>query len=94
MGARRMNPNHAPLTTAVFDDLIAALGEIRDGYLASPERFSHPLDIIEGYRYVGQLLGIASELFFEADPEHPRFAPIISRGTGMRARRPRPSIGC
>tara|TARA_B110000503_G_scaffold34839_1_gene56819 strand:+ start:20039 stop:21184 length:1146 start_codon:yes stop_codon:yes gene_type:complete len=70
--------NLAPRTTEVFDDLIAALGEIRDGYINSSARFNQPLDVVEGYRYVGQLLSIASELFFEADPEHPRFAAIVS----------------
>lgn len=70
--------NRAPLSTAVFDDLIAALQEIRDGYVLSEDRFTDPLDVVEGYRYVGQLLSAASELFMEADPEHPRFAPIVS----------------
>ncbi len=70
--------NRAPLSTAVFDDLIAALQEIRDGYVLSEERFTDPLDVVEGYRYVGQLLSCASELFFEADPDHPRFASIAS----------------
>ena len=58
----------APQTTAVFDELIAALGEIRDGYVLNAERFTDPLDVVEGYRYVGQLLSAASELFLEADP--------------------------
>ena len=68
----------APKTTAVFDDLIAALSEIRDGYVLSEERFGDPLDVVEGYRYVGQLLSAASELFFEQDPAHPRLASIVS----------------
>ena len=83
-----MSPNHAPRTTAVFDDLIAALGEIRDGYVDSPDRFTHPLDVVEGYRYVGQLLSIASELFFEADPERPRFASIVSPARKLQGDNP------
>lgn len=83
-----MNSNHAPKTTAVFDDLIAALEEIRDGYVNSPERFSRALDVVEGYRYVGQLLSIASELFFEADPEHPRFASIVSPARKLQGDNP------
>ena len=70
--------NQAPKSTAAFDELLAALQEIRDGYVLSEERFSDPLDVVEGYRYVGQLLSAASELFFEADPDHPRLAPIVS----------------
>ncbi len=83
-----MSSNHAPKTTAVFDDLIAALGEIRDGYVNSPERFSNPLDVVEGFRYVGQLLSIASELFFEADPERPRFAGIVSPARKLQGDNP------
>jgi hypothetical protein len=70
--------NQAPRTTEVFDDLIAALQEIRDGYVLSEERFTAPIDIVEGYRYVGQVLSMASELFIESDPEHPRFVSIVS----------------
>ena len=70
--------NRAPLTTAVFDDLIAALTEIRDGYALSEDRFTDPVDVVEGFRYVAQVLSAASELFFESDPQHPRFAPIVS----------------
>jgi hypothetical protein len=70
--------NHAPKSTAVFDDLIATITEIRDGYVLDTERFSEPLDVVEGYRYVGQVLSAASELFFEGDPDHPRMAPIVS----------------
>jgi hypothetical protein len=70
--------NRAPNSTAAFDDLIAALAEIRDGYVLNEERFTDPLDVVEGYRYVGQLLSGASELFFEVDPGHPRFASIVS----------------
>ena len=71
-----MNP--APKSTAAFDDLIAALTDIRDNYALSEERFTDPLDVVEAYRYVGQLLSAASELFLEADPDHPRFASIVS----------------
>lgn len=73
-----MAEDSAPRSNQVFDDLIALLGEIRDDYIQNPERFTTPLDVVEGYRYVGQLLSTASELFFEADPERPRFASIVS----------------
>ncbi len=83
-----MTSRHAPRTAAAFDDLIAALVEIRDGYLESEARFQHPLDVVEGYRYVGQLLSIASELYFEADPEHPRFASIVSPARKLQGDNP------
>lgn len=65
-------------STAAFDELVTALQEIRDGYVRAPERFTDPLDVVEGYRVVGQLLSATSELFFEADADHPRFASIVS----------------
>jgi len=80
--------NRAPKTTAAFDELIVALGEIRDGYVLSEERFSDPLDVVEGYRAVGQYLSAASELFFEADPDHPRFASIVSPARKLQGDNP------
>ena len=79
---------HAPRSAAVFDDLIAALAEIRDGYVESADRFARPIDVLEGYRYVGQLLSAASELFFEADPEHPRFVSIVSPARKLQGDNP------
>jgi len=73
-----MAASRAPQTTRVFDDLIGLLTEIRDGYANDAKRFDDPLDVVEAYRYVGQLLSVASELFYEADPERPRFASIVS----------------
>jgi hypothetical protein len=67
-------------TTAAFDELIAALGEVRDAYVRSPERFPDELDVVEGFRYVTHLLSEASELFVEADPERPRFSSIVTPG--------------
>jgi hypothetical protein len=67
----------APETTAAFDELIALLGEVRDNYVRSAERFGDELDVVEGYRYVLQLLSEGSELFAEADTERPRFSSIV-----------------
>jgi hypothetical protein len=80
--------NQAPKTTAAFDELIAALQLIRDGYVLNDERFTDPLDVVEGYRYVGQLLSAASEFFFEADPDHPRFASIVSPARKLQGDNP------
>ncbi len=80
--------HHAPLATAVFDELIASLGEIRDNYVGSAARFQDPLDVAEAYRYVMQVLSAASELFVEGDPDHPRFAPIVSPARKMQGDNP------
>ena len=80
--------NQAPKSTAAFDELIAALVEIRDNYVLSEERFTDPLDVVEAYRYVGQLLSATSELFFEADPDRPRFASIVSPARKLQGDNP------
>ncbi len=80
--------NQAPKTTAAFDELIALLQLIRDDYVLNGERFTDPQDVVEGYRYVGQLLSAASELFFEADPEHPRLASIVSPARKLQGDNP------
>jgi hypothetical protein len=54
------------------------LGEIRDGYVLDAKRFTDDLEVLEGLRYVTQLLSEASELLVEADPERPRFSSIVS----------------
>ncbi|MCH2173449.1 DUF1214 domain-containing protein [Myxococcota bacterium] len=81
-------PSSAPKSTQVFDNLIATLQEIRDHYVNDPQRFSDPLDVVEGYRYVGQLLSAASEMFYEADPERPRFASVISPARKLQGDNP------
>jgi len=78
----------APQSTAAFDELIAALVEIRDGYVQSAERFTEPLDVVEAYRYVGQLLSAASELFFESDAAHPRLASMVSPARKLQGDNP------
>ena len=80
--------NQAPKTTAAFDELIATLQSIRDGYVLSEERFTDPLDVVEGYRYVGQILSATSEFFFEGDPDHPRLASIVSPARKLQGDNP------
>jgi hypothetical protein len=80
--------NLAPATTAAFDDLLTALAEIRDGYVLSTDRFKDPLDVVEGYRYVGQALSALSELFLEGDPDHPRLAVIANPARKLQGDNP------
>jgi len=73
---------------AAFDDLILALTEIRDGYINDRARWTEPVEIAEAYRYVGQVLSAASELFWEGDPDHPRFASIVSPARKLQGDNP------
>jgi hypothetical protein len=69
---------NAPETTKAFDELIELLGTVRDEYVLSAARFTDELDVVEGFRYVTQLLSEGFELLAEADPERPRFSNIVS----------------
>jgi hypothetical protein len=68
----------APGSTAAFDELITLLGDVRDRYVLAADRFDSPLEVVEGFRYVMELLSEASELLVEGDPERPRFSSIVS----------------
>jgi len=80
--------NRAPKATEAFDELIAALQEIRDGYVLNEDRFTDDLDVVEGYRYVTQVLSGASEFFVEGDADHPRLASIVSPARKLQGDNP------
>ena len=68
----------APETTKAFNELIDLLGEVRDRYALSPERFSEDIDVVEAFRYVTHLLSEATELLAEGDADRPRLSSIVS----------------
>lgn len=83
-----MSDNHIPRSLAQLDDLIAALSEIRDGYVLDDDRWVEPLEQVESVRYVGQMLSAMSELYWEAQPEHPRFVSIVDPGRKLQGDNP------
>ena len=83
-----MSDNPTPQATAAFDDLITALTEIRDGYILDSARWAEPLEQVEAFRYVGQMLSAVSELYWEANPEHPRFVGIVDPGRKLQGDNP------
>ncbi len=80
--------NRAPKTTEAFDELIALLAEIRDGYVLNEERFTEDIDVVEGYRYVTEVLSGMSEFFVEGDPDHPRMALIVNPARKLQGDNP------
>ena len=78
----------APKTTEAFDELITLLGEIRDGYVLDEERFTDDLDVVEGYRYVTEVLSGMSEFFVEGDADHPRMASIVNPARKLQGDNP------
>lgn len=61
-----------------FDELIDALVDARDGYVLSEARGHDETEVLEGLRYVLQVLSEVDELIVEGDPERPRFSSIVS----------------
>lgn len=80
--------NQAPKSTEALDELIAALQEIRDGYVLNEERFTDPLDVVEGFRYVTEVMAGAAELFMESDPEHPQMRSIVTPARKLQGDNP------
>jgi hypothetical protein len=77
-----------PQSTAQLDALIAALREIRDGYVLDADRWVEPLEQVEAVRYVGQMLSAMSEMYWEARPGHPRFVSIVDPGRKLQGDNP------
>src|SRR5690242_21006522 len=63
---------------AAFDELVDALVDARDGYVLSEARGHDETEVLEGLRYVLQVLSEVDELIVEGDPERPRFSSIVS----------------
>jgi hypothetical protein len=80
--------NRAPKSTEAFDELIAALTEIRDGYVLNEERFTEDLDVVEGFRYVTEVMSGMSEFFVEGDADHPRMALIVNPARKLQGDNP------
>ena len=80
--------SRTPRSLAALDSLIATLTEIRDGYVCSEERWTEPVEQVEAVRYVGQMLSAMSEMYWEADPLHPRFVSIVDPGRKLQGDNP------
>jgi hypothetical protein len=65
-------------SVAAFDELIDALVEVRTRYVLGEDRRFDEAEVLEGLRYVLQLVSEVDELIVEGDPERPRFSAIVS----------------
>ncbi len=80
-----------PAAAAVFDDLITALTEIRDGYVLDERRWTDPTEIAEAFRYVGPgALGLIGAVLGRATPtihaSCPSSRPPANCGATIRMR--------
>lgn len=83
-----MSDNPTPQATSALDDLITALAEIRDGYILDSDRWTEPVEQVEAFRYVGQVLSAMSDLYWEAQPNHPRLVGVVDRGRKLQGDNP------
>src|SRR4051812_33597500 len=67
-----------PRSLVAFDGLIDALVEARNSYVLGEDRRFDETEVLEGLRYVLQLVSEVDELLVEGDPERPRFSSIVS----------------
>jgi len=66
----------APLTSAVFRDLIAELGHL-EGRLARPDVPLDEFGVLEGYRWIFSMLAVGLDAHVWADTGRPRFVDIV-----------------
>jgi hypothetical protein len=65
-------------TTAAFHELLDVL---RDGdrvFLEGPRAVADQVSVLEGYRWLTEVLGVALDCYLHADPAHPEFVKLVS----------------
>jgi hypothetical protein len=70
-------PDSTYETTAAFHEL---LDFIRDGdhlFLEGPRAATDDVSVLEGYRWLPQILAVALQCYVWADPAHPQIVPIV-----------------
>lgn len=67
-----------PLSRAAFQQLLQALGQIERDWLSPAWGITSVADVAEGYRALLHFLDVAIRLYFEGDPDHPDFQPIVT----------------
>lgn len=67
-----------PLSRAAFQQLLQTLGQIERDWLSPAWGITQVNDIAEGYRALLHFLDVGIRLYFEGDPDHPDFQPIVT----------------
>jgi hypothetical protein len=68
----------APQSRRAMAELLALLAEIEQRMFGPEWRVQTAQDVVDGQRLVWNLLAAATDLYLEADPERPSFAPMVS----------------
>ena len=65
-------------TTAVFRELLDVLRDADGLFLTGPRAVRDETAVMEGYRWLTEVLSVALDCYVWADPAHPRFVEIVS----------------
>jgi hypothetical protein len=67
-----------PRSREAFRELLELLGEAQRRMFSAEWGVRTPQEVVDGHRLLLHLAAAATDLYFEADPERPHFAPIVS----------------
>src|ERR1700730_8734911 len=70
------SPTSAPLTAAVFHDLVDELRAL-ESRLSLPDLPLDELSVLEGYKWIFSILAVGLDAHVWADPARPRFVDIV-----------------
>jgi hypothetical protein len=68
----------APESRKAMGELLDLLAEIERRMFSAEWRVQTAQDVVDGQRLLLNLVAAATDLYFEADPERPRFVPMVS----------------
>ncbi len=78
VAAEQVAAANGPLSRTAFQQLLQTLGQVERDWLSPAWGITNITDIAEGYRALMHFLDVGIRLYFEGDPDHPDFQPIVS----------------
>lgn len=64
-------------TTAGFHELLAVIRDADAGFLTGPRAVPDEVSVVEGYRWLTEVLSVALDCYLWADPARPSIVPIV-----------------
>jgi hypothetical protein len=78
VAAEQVAAADGPLSRAAFQQLLQTLGQIERDWLSPAWGITSVSDVAEGYRALMHFVDVGIRLYFEGDPDHPDFQPIVT----------------
>jgi hypothetical protein len=64
-------------TTAAFHELLDLIRGADASFLAGPRAVPDAISVVEGYRWLTEVLSVALDCYLWADPAHPSIVPLV-----------------